>query len=65
MGQTAVSRRLIGEVPMDLDELERFSSILDVPISHFLGFETGPRGQMSAYLTSEMSALGSAELVAA
>lgn len=57
MGQTAVSRRLIGEVPMDLDELERFSSILNVPISRFLGFQAGPKGEVSAYLTPEMSDL--------
>lgn len=37
MGQTAVSRRLIGEVPMDLDDLERFAATLDVSLSRFLG----------------------------
>jgi transcriptional regulator with XRE-family HTH domain len=36
MGQTAVSRRLIGEVPMDLDDLERFAAVLNVPLTNFL-----------------------------
>lgn len=36
MGQTAVSRRLIGEVPMDLDDLERFAAVLNVPLTSFL-----------------------------
>jgi transcriptional regulator with XRE-family HTH domain len=53
MGQTAVSRRLIGEVPMDLDDLERFASTLEVPLSRFIGGGTDPRGQSTWSVSPE------------
>lgn len=52
MGQTAVSRRLIGEVPIDLDDIELFAEALNVPVARFLG---GAPDQMSAYLTADSS----------
>lgn len=57
MTQSAWSRRVTGDLPFDIDELERVAAILNVPISQFLGWS---RGQMSAYLTS-----GTRQLVAA
>lgn len=45
MGQTAVSRRLIGEVPIDLDDLERFAATLNVPLTRFLGGGAATTGQ--------------------
>jgi transcriptional regulator with XRE-family HTH domain len=53
MGQTAVSRRLIGDVPMDLDDLERFSATLDVPLSQFLGTSGGPENR--AFFPSDLA----------
>jgi hypothetical protein len=53
MGQTAVSRRLIGEVPMDLDDLERFAATLNVPITRFVGGGADPRGQSTWSLSPE------------
>lgn len=37
MGQTAVSRRLSGEIPLDFDDLDRFAEALNVPLSRFIG----------------------------
>lgn len=55
MGQTAVSRRLIGDVPMDLDDLERFAATLDVPLSQFLGTAGGDyRSTTSQYLSESV-----------
>lgn len=37
MAQSTVSRRLLGEVPFDVDELHRIADYLGVPVSQFLG----------------------------
>lgn len=37
LSQSAVSRRLLGVVPFDVEELEILSSLLDVPTTVFLG----------------------------
>lgn len=48
MTQSKFSRRLVGDYPFDLNELERVAAALHVPLSKLLGWDTG---QMSAYLT--------------
>jgi transcriptional regulator with XRE-family HTH domain len=45
MGQTAVSRRLIGDVPLDLDDLERFAAALNVPVTQFVGWNSEVGGR--------------------
>jgi hypothetical protein len=57
MTQSAWSRRVTGDLPFDIDQLDRIAAILDVPISRFLGVTAGSGGQMSSQFTSEMSDL--------
>jgi hypothetical protein len=45
MTQSAWSRRVTGELPFDIDQLDRVAGLLDVPISRFIGGGADPRGQ--------------------
>ncbi len=36
--QSSFSRRLVGDLPLDLSELERIAAVLDVPLAQLLGW---------------------------
>lgn len=36
LSQAAVSRRLLGEIPFDVDELTKIAALVDVPIETFV-----------------------------
>lgn len=48
VAQSAMSRRLTGELPFDVDELEAISAALDVPVTRFL-IDRAPQAQLPGF----------------
>jgi cytochrome c556 len=53
MTQSAWSRRVTGDLPFDVDQLDRVAGLLDVPITRFISASADPRGQSTWSLSPE------------
>lgn len=53
MTQSAWSRRVTGDLPFDVDQLDRVAAILDVPITQFIGGGAAPREHSTCSASSD------------